>query len=156
MPPASGRDGDVISTTSAYQDRLSCPHRDRDTKGTEVKANGRQLAALKASVLMQKDITTQQKRETEQTDTQQEDAEELQMSRTVIRWQSASAVTEKRKRSLARSNVNEDADLSTWNLTAMCWFVLCDTNEIALCCRIVCLYWQFMLDRWMLICISTL
>lgn len=58
VPPASGRDGDVISTTSAYQDRLSCPHRDRDTKGTEVKANGRQLAALKASVLMQKDITT--------------------------------------------------------------------------------------------------
>lgn len=58
MPSASGRDRDVISTTSAYQDRLSFPHRHRDTKGTEVKAKCRQLAALKASVLMQKDITT--------------------------------------------------------------------------------------------------
>lgn len=58
MLSASGRDRDAISTTSAYRDSLSCPHRDRDTKGTEVRANGCQLAALKASVLMQKDITT--------------------------------------------------------------------------------------------------
>ncbi len=55
----------------------------------------------------------QQKRETEQTDTQQGDTEELQINRTVMRRQSASAVTEKCKQSLARSNVNEDGDLST-------------------------------------------
>jgi len=60
---ASRRDRDAISSTSAYRDSLPCPHRDRDTKGTEVKANGCQLAALKASVLMQKDITTAEARD---------------------------------------------------------------------------------------------